>query len=143
MAETVYLTKRVKFSAAHYFYLERLSPKENFKRFGPSANTNAHGHNYVVEVTVKGPCDPETGMVMNLKDIKILLDELIVQPLHFKNLNKDVPAFETQFPTLENVAVYLWRQLTPRIGAYGLALDNIRIAEDEDLYVEYFGEGAA
>ena len=139
MPESVYLTRRAKFSAAHYFWLEDCTPDENFARFGPSSNRNGHGHNYEVLVSIKGPCDAETGMVINLKDIKQILDDVVVTPLNFKSLNKDIPHFKTHFPTLENLATYLWPQLADAITRQGCELDSLKISEDEDLYVEYFG----
>lgn len=135
----VTVIRKVRFAAAHFLALPECSDAENFRRFGPSSNTLAHGHNYEVSVHVSGPVAPETGMVVNLKDLKILLDEIVVAPLDFKNLNRQVPFFESRLTTLENLAQYIWIGLEPRITALSLHLSGLKIAESDDLYVEYFG----
>lgn len=138
----VYASRKICFSAAHYFYLDELSEAENAARFGPSANRLAHGHNYEIEITVKGPCDPDTGMVVNLKDLKEILIQTVVEPMNFKNLNLQVPFFQENQPSLENMAVYLWQTIEPRLAAMNLTLTYLKAAEADDLYVEYRGEVA-
>lgn len=134
------ITKKVKFTAAHFYYLEDLSEGENRKMFYGCSNRFGHGHNYVVEVAVSGPIDPETGMVVNLKDLKIVLNEEIVEPLDHKNLNHEIPHFKTRIPTLENIVLYLWERLRPRMAPYGLTLSWLKVEENDTLYVEYYGE---
>lgn len=138
-ASRITVIRKARFSAAHFLRLAELSDEENFQRFGPSSNAYAHGHNYEVDVHVAGPVVPETGMVVNLKDLKVILNEAVVAPLDFKNLNLQVPFFENRLTTLENLALYLWERLKPRIDALSLELIGIKIAESDDLYVEYFG----
>src|SRR5262245_31447836 len=111
----LYVVKKVRFSSAHFFYLPYLSAEENFKRFGPTSNRNSHGHNYELEVTVKGPCDPATGMVINLKDLKTLLQQEVIEPLDFKSLNHDVSYFSDKLPTLENLSQFIWPNLEARL----------------------------
>lgn len=136
---TVSVTKKVRFSAAHFFQLPGLTPEENRARFGPNSNTNGHGHNYELLVSVVGPCDPQTGMVMNLKDLKTILEEEVITPLDFNNLNRDIDYFKDKLPTLENLSLMLWPVLSNRIRAVGLTLEKIQIHEADDMYVEYFG----
>ncbi len=131
--------RKVRFAAAHFLRLNDLSEEENLKRFGPSSNALAHGHNYELDVQVAGSCNPETGMVVNLKDLKVILQEEVVKELDFKNLNLQVDFFKERLTTLENLAVFLWQRLHPRIDALQLDLVGIKIAESDDLYVEYFG----
>lgn len=138
-ASRITVIRKARFAAAHFLRLPELSDEENFQRFGPSSNAFAHGHNYEVEVQVAGPVLPETGMVVNLKDLKVILNEEVVTPLDFKNLNLQVPFFESRLTTLENLAQYLWNRLKPRIDSLSLDLVGLRIAESDDLYVEYFG----
>jgi 6-pyruvoyltetrahydropterin/6-carboxytetrahydropterin synthase len=138
-ATRITVIRKAKFAAAHFLRLPELSDEENFQRFGPSSNAFAHGHNYEVDVHVAGPVAPETGMVVNLKDLKVILNEEVVGPLDFKNLNLQVSFFENRLTTLENLALYLWGRLKPRIDALSLELIGIKIAESDDLYVEYFG----
>lgn len=133
------LIRKVRFASAHYLQLKELSPEENAQRFGPSSNTRAHGHNYEAEIHVKGPVSSDTGMVVNLRDLKQILEEEVVAPLDFKNLNAQVPFFENRLTTLENLAVYLWKRLHPRLMARELCLQCLKINESDDLYVEYYG----
>ncbi|HEY9746859.1 MAG TPA: 6-carboxytetrahydropterin synthase [Oculatellaceae cyanobacterium] len=137
--EIVTVIRKVRFSAAHFLRLPELTDEENFKRFGPSSNTLAHGHNYEVQVAVSGKIDPETGMVINLKDLKSILNEEVVRPLDFKNLNLQVDFFKDRLTTLENLSLYLWQRLQPRLAALSLELTGIKTIESDDLYVEYYG----
>lgn len=131
--------RKAHFAAAHFLRLPELSDEENFQRFGPSSNPFAHGHNYELDVHVSGPVVPETGMVVNLKDLKKILNEEVVARLDFKNLNLQVDYFQERLTTLENLAQLLWGCLKPRIDALSLELVGLRIAENDDLYVEYYG----
>lgn len=133
--------RKARFAAAHFLRLPELSDAENLQRFGPSSNAFAHGHNYEVDVHVAGPVVPETGMVVNLKDLKQILNEEVVTPLDFKNLNLQVDFFKDRLTTLENLSQYLWERLKPRLDSLSLDLVGMKIAESEDLYVEYYGGG--
>lgn len=105
----------------------------------PAATPLPTAINYEVDVQVAGPVLPETGMVVNLKDLKVILNEEVVAPLDFKNLNLQVPFFENRLTTLENLCQYLWNRLKPRIDSLSLELVGLKVAESDDLYVEYFG----
>lgn len=133
-----YITRRAEFSASHYYHNPDLSPEENRRIFGKCANPYGHGHNYVLEVTVAGPINPVTGMVADLKELKALIEQEVVQLLDHKLLNKEVPAFAAKLPTTENIAVEIWKLLAPKL-LFG-ALHQIRLYETTDLYVDYFGE---
>lgn len=139
----VTVIRKAKFAAAHFLRLSELSDAENFQRFGPSSNALAHGHNYEVDVQVAGPVDLATGMVVNLKDLKVLLNEEVVTPLDFKNLNLQVDFFQNRLTTLENLARFIWMRLQPRLEALSLDLVGLKVAESDDLYVEYFGGALA
>jgi 6-pyruvoyltetrahydropterin/6-carboxytetrahydropterin synthase len=130
---SVLLTKRIEFAAAHRYVKPEWDEAKNRAVFGPCYNPPAHGHNYMVEVTVSGEVDPKTGMVVNLFDLKrILLD--VLEEFDHKNLNLDMPYFKDRIPTSENLARVLWTKLDKRhdIGT----LHAIRLYEDEDLYAE-------
>ena len=134
---TVLLTKRIEFAAAHRYIKAEWDEAKNRAVFGPCYNPPAHGHNYMVEVTVSGEVDPKTGMVVNLFDLKrILLN--VLEEFDHKNLNLDMPYFEDRIPTSENLARVLWTKLDRQkdIGA----LHAIRLYEDEDLYAEVTAE---
>jgi 6-pyruvoyltetrahydropterin/6-carboxytetrahydropterin synthase len=129
----VVLTKRIEFAAAHRYIKAEWDEAKNRAVFGRCYNPPAHGHNYMVEVTVSGEVDPETGMVVNLVDLKrILLN--VLEEFDHKNLNLDMPYFVDRIPTSENLARVLWTKLDTQ-KAIG-TLHAIRLYEDEDLYAD-------
>lgn len=131
-----YLTKRVEFSAAHFYHRPEWSEEENRRVFGACADPDGHGHNYLLDVTVAGAVDPRTGMVVNLNEVKRVIGE-VVERFDHKHLNLDLPWFRDRVPTTENLARVLWEQLAPRVPAGRLS--RIRLYEDEDLFVDYYG----
>jgi 6-pyruvoyltetrahydropterin/6-carboxytetrahydropterin synthase len=130
---SVLLTKRIEFAAAHRYVRPEWDDAKNRTVFGRCYNPPAHGHNYLLEVTVSGPIDPKTGMVVNLFDLKRLLLDVLEEFDH-KNLNLDMPYFKDRIPTSENFAHVLWTKLAAQrdIGT----LHTLRLCEDEDLYAE-------
>jgi len=104
-----------------------------------AANPNGHGHNYVVEVTVEGEADPLTGMVFDLRELKQVLHEEVIEPMDHRFLNREVPPFDRITPTTENVAIEIWKRLKPRIDGPKIRLFNVRLYETADLYVDYGG----
>lgn len=133
----IYLTRKAEFSASHYYHNPDLSPEENRRIFGKCNNPHGHGHNYTVEVTVAGEVDPVTGMVIDIKDLKRLLETEVLQLMDHRLLNKEVPVFQTLIPTTENLAVEIWKLLAPRVA--GARLHRIRVYENPDLFVDYYG----
>lgn len=134
----VLLTKRIEFAAAHRYMRPEWDEAKNRAVFGPCYNPPAHGHNYMLEVTVSGEVDPKTGMVINLFDLKRVL-LAVIEEFDHKNFNLDMPYFEDRIPTSENIARVLWSKLEPQkdIGT----LHTLRLCEDEDLYAEVTAEG--
>ncbi len=135
---SVLLTKRIEFAAAHRYIKPEWDEAKNRAVFGPCYNAPAHGHNYMLEVTVLGEVDPKTGMVINLFDLKQVLLAVIEEFDHM-NFNLDLPYFRDRIPTSENIARVLWTKLAAQsdIGR----LDTIRLYEDEDLYAEITAAG--
>ena len=133
------LTRRVEFSASHRCYQPDLSEAENRELYGMGANPNGHGHNYVVEVTIRGDVDPVTGMVFDLKKLKDVLHREVVEPMDHRHLNHEVPPFDRVVPTAENVAREIWRRLEAPLAAEGVKLANVRLFETPDLYVDCGG----
>ncbi|MDP6410920.1 MAG: 6-carboxytetrahydropterin synthase [Planctomycetota bacterium] len=134
----VEITRRVEFSAAHRLRNPDFSEAENRRLYGPCYEH--HGHNYALEVTVCGPVPGETGMVMDLNRLAMLLDEEVVSIVDHKHLNHDVPFLEGLIPTAEVVAVALWERLQPRIEEFeGCRLDRIRLFESRENFVDYRG----
>jgi 6-pyruvoyltetrahydropterin/6-carboxytetrahydropterin synthase len=122
--------------------LPTLSDEQNYKLFGEGANPNGHGHNYIVEVTVEGDPDPRTGMVIDLKALKQLLEDHVVNPMDHRFLNFEVPPFDTVVPTTENVAREIWRRLEPRLATENTRLAKVRLFETSDLYVDVIADGS-
>ena len=115
--KTVYITRRETFNAAHKLYREDWSEQKNWEVFGKCSNHNWHGHNFTIYVTVKGIPNPDTGFVINLKDLSEIVKQEVVEPLDHKNLNLDVPEFADLNPTAENIAVVIWQKLRKYIDA--------------------------
>ena len=134
------ITRKVEFSASHVCRIPRLSDEENRRIYGASANPNGHGHNYVVEVSLEGEPDPVTGMVLDLKELKDLLNREVVEPYDHRFLNYEAPPFDQIVPTTENVAAEIWRRLEPLFETGRAQLNNVRLYETEDLFVDYAGE---
>ena|SRR5690242_7330711 len=135
------ITRKVEFSASHVCRNPRLSEEENQRLFGLAANPHGHGHNYVVEVSLRGEPDPVTGMVLDLKELKDILAREIVGPYDHRFLNYEVPPFDHVVPTVENIALDIWRRLAPVLSGADQQLHAVRVYETPDLYVDYFGEG--
>src|SRR5437763_5134479 len=132
----MFITRKAEFAASHRCRIESLSEAANQRLFGSAANPNGHGHNYVVEVTIEGNPDPLTGMVMDLKDLKQILEEEIVEPMDHRFLNHEVEPFDQIIPTTENVANEIWRRLDARISVPGARLARVRLFETNDLFVD-------
>jgi 6-pyruvoyltetrahydropterin/6-carboxytetrahydropterin synthase len=136
--EMIYLTRKVEFSAAHTLYNPALSPEENQHLFGKCGNPKGHGHNYVLEVTVRGEIDEKTGFFMNLETLKQILQEEIIEHLDHKNINLEVDFFKEHVATCENMARWIWDRLDVRIE--GCELYRVRLYETRNNFVEYFGD---
>ncbi len=133
------LTRKAEFSASHVCADPRLSEAENHAIYGSNANPSGHGHNFVLEVTVEGDPDPVTGMVFDLRELKEILTQQVVEPMDHRFLNREVPPFDKVVPTTENLAVEIWKRLDPLIGRETVRLKNVRLYETADLYVDYGG----
>jgi 6-pyruvoyltetrahydropterin/6-carboxytetrahydropterin synthase len=136
----MYITRKVEFSASHMCRRAELSDQENERLFGPAANPRGHGHNFVVEVTLRGEPDAVTGMVFDLKELKAILNREITEPYDHRFLNYEVPPFDRVMPTTENIARDIWRRLAPHLSAPGHTMHSVRVYETPDLFVDYFGE---
>lgn len=131
----VRVTRSIHFSTSLRYWLDALSDQENRKRFGRDADR--HGHNYRLEITVAGEPDPETGMVINLTDLKAVAEREIMARFDHKDLNEDTTFFESIPPTPEHFARLIFRLLDAALPA-GL-LDRIRLYQTPDLYVDVIG----
>jgi len=134
----VYLTRRDSFSAAHRLWSNELSEAENIALYDKCANLNGHGHNYILEVTVKGTPNPRTGMVLNLAELKRAINEQVVNWVDHKHLNYDVPWLEGCIPTTEVLAIKFWERLQRKLPK-GL-LYEVKLYETENNIASYRGE---
>lgn len=133
-----YITRRAHFSAGGRLHSDELSDEENRRVYGKCNNPNGHGHNYWLEVTVRGEKDPRTGMVMDLKDLDRVLRERVLDDVDHAFLNLDVPWLAGIVPTTENLAEAFWHRLAPHV--HGATLHEIRLFETEKNFVVYRGE---
>jgi len=134
----VYLTRRAEFSASHYYHNPALTPEENQRIFGKCNNPHGHGHNYTLEVTVRGPVDARSGFVMDLAELKAVLNREVLDAMDHRFLNKEVPEFRDCIPTTENLAIAIWQRLQPKLKA--AELHRVRVYETPDLFADYYGE---
>ena len=136
---TLYITRKAHFNAAHQLWNTQLTEEENLNLFGKCANPHFHGHNFELFVCVKGQPDPKTGLVMDLKDLKKIIEREVIEPLDNHNLNLDVPWLQGIMPSIENVVVAIWERIEPHLPK-GAQLHKITLWETQNNFVEYFGE---
>lgn len=134
----IYITRKLEFCASHRLFNPEYSDEKNARVFGLCNNPNGHGHNYVMEVTVRGEVHPETGMVLDLKALKQLVNEEIILKVDHKNLNVDVPFLKGVIPTAENLAIRFWERLESKME--GGELYEIKLYESERNFVIYRGK---
>jgi len=134
----VTVTRRLQFNAAHRVHNPALSEAENDRLFGKCNNPNWHGHNYTLDVSVRGGIDPVTGYVLDLGALKRLVNERVVDKIDHHNLNLDVDFMRDIIPTSENIVVAIWRQLEPVVTPGRLV--RLVLWETPNNYVEYTGE---
>jgi 6-pyruvoyltetrahydropterin/6-carboxytetrahydropterin synthase len=136
----MFITRRIEFSASHVCANPALSDEENQRVFGAASNPYGHGHNYIVEVTLEGDPDPVSGMVLDLKELKAILNAQVVDRFDHRFLNKEVAPFDRTVPTVENIAIEIWNRIQPSLSLPRGKLYSVRVYETPDLYVDYFGE---
>ena len=136
-----YLTRQIAFEASHYYRIPELSDAENDALFGAAANPNSHGHNYVLEVTIKGKVNPKNGMVINIARLDKLLKDQISACYDHKHINRQHPIFANQphlQPTSENLVIQMWQTIERHLK--GATLHGVRLYEDSTLFADYEGE---
>ena len=134
----VYLTRKAEFSAAHVYHNPDFTPEENLRIFGKCNNPHGHGHNYTLEVTVKGSVDAHTGFVVDLKELKEVMHREVLDVMDHRFLNKEVPEFATKIPTTENLAIAIWQRMEAKLSA--AQLHRVRVYETPDLFADFYGE---
>lgn len=141
----IYVSRKEHFNAAHKLSNPKWSMEKNAEVFGPCANENWHGHNFELIVTVRGWPDDETGFVVDLKKLSILIRREITDKVDHKNLNLDVDFMEGKLPSCENLILEFWRILAPEIPklGYECVLHSLKLYETPRNFVEYFGESTS
>lgn len=134
MSAQVWTTRRFTFAAGHRYHVAEWSAERNERTFGRL--TVPHGHNYTLDVTVRGPIDPGTGMVIDLGELKAIVTAAVIDRFDHADLNAD-PLFRDRIPTTENIAIAVWELLVPKLGPDRLA--RVRVWEDPTLFVDYDG----
>ncbi|UBF29672.1 6-carboxytetrahydropterin synthase [Kovacikia minuta CCNUW1] len=138
-----YLTISTHFSAAHRLALPDLSLEDNSAIYGKCARVNGHGHNYHLEVTIKGEIDPRTGMIADLVAVQKAIDDYVVEPFDHTFLNKDIPYFANVVPTAENIAVHIRDLLQEPIREVGAQLHKVKLIESPNNSCEVYCTRAA
>jgi 6-pyruvoyltetrahydropterin/6-carboxytetrahydropterin synthase len=142
----VYLTRRYRFSAGHRLHNDAFDADQNRRVYGKCNNPNGHGHNYLLEVTVGGTVDPETGMVFDLAALDGIVGERVLEKFDHKNLNLDTENFRTLVPTTENLCVEIYKLLRQPLeeagGKRGLELNTVRLEETSLNSFEYVAKPA-
>ena len=134
----VYITRKEHFNAAHKLFNPNWSQEKNDAVFGRCANKNWHGHNFDLFVTVKGSPDDETGFIVDLKKLRDIINEHVVDKLDHKNINVDVDFMSGKMASIENLAIGIWEQLEPHLPSG--RLHRVKLWETHNNYVEYYGE---
>ncbi len=135
-----YLTVSAHFSAAHRLALPELSYEENYDIYGKCARVNGHGHNYQLEVTVKGEVHPRTGMLVDLVALQSAIDHAVIEPFDHTFLNKDIPYFTHTVPTAENIIIRIYELLRQPIQEIGATLYKIKLIESPNNSVEFLAQ---
>lgn len=136
------ITRKAEFSASHSCYNPKLSEEQNKDLYGEPSGSHGHGHNYVLEVTIEGEPDSVTGMIVDLKHVKDVIEREVTSRMDHRHLNYEVPPFDRVIPTAENVAKEIWRRLCPPLQLPNARLKRVRLYETSDLYVDFDGEEA-
>jgi 6-pyruvoyltetrahydropterin/6-carboxytetrahydropterin synthase len=137
LAGTVFITRQVHFNSAHRLYNPAKSLAWNRKQYGLCTNPHWHGHNYVLEVTVRGQPDPVTGYLLDLAELKRILYRTVVDRCDHRNLNEEVPFLRHIIPSTENLVIAFWQQIEPQIRAG--RLHCVRLYETPRNFAEYLG----
>ncbi len=134
----IFLTRHEHFNAAHKLYNPSWTEEKNVDVFGKCANSNWHGHNYELIVTIKGEVDADTGFLMDVKKLSTILQEEVCEKLDHKNLNLDVDFMQGVLASTENLAIAIWKQIVPHLPA-NVYLHCVKLYETPRICVEYFG----
>lgn len=136
----VYITRRETFNAAHRLYREDWTDEQNEAVFGKCANKYYHGHNFQLFITVKGLPNPDTGFIIDLKELSKLVKTHIIEVVDHSNLNIDVPFLKGKMPSIEIMSMEFWKIIERELASHSCQLHCIKVVETENNFVEYYGE---
>lgn len=136
----IYITRRETFNAAHRLFKPEWDDAKNLEVFGKCSNPKWHGHNYVLYVTVRGEVNPDTGFLVNLKDLSALINIYILDKVDHKNINVEVDFMAGKYASTENLAIGIWEQLEEPVRQIGASLHCVKLLETEKNAVEYYGK---
>jgi 6-pyruvoyltetrahydropterin/6-carboxytetrahydropterin synthase len=131
-----YITKQYKFCAAHRYWNEQWSEKENFKIFGD--DIYLHGHNYDLDITISGKINEDSGFIVNLHTLNKIVQELVLSEIDHSQIEKDIDYFKNRQPSTENMVVYIWEKLVNNIPSPA-KLYSIKLQETPTISTIYFG----
>ncbi len=131
-----YLTKQFKFCAAHKYWNDKWDNDKNYKVFGD--DVKVHGHNYVLDVTITGEIDPDSGFIVDIQDIKTIVSENVIKVLDHSQIEKDIEWFKGKQPSTENLVIFIWEQIFSKIKKPA-KLYKIKLRETPTIFTEYFG----
>jgi len=135
----MFITRRERFNAAHRLFRPDWTDEKNLEIFGKCSNPNWHGHNYTLFVTVKGEVNPETGFVINLKELSRIIKIQIIEKVDHKNLNLEVSFMHDKIVSTENIAIAIWDELYDEVRKLGGELHCVKLVETENNFIEFFG----
>lgn len=139
--EQVFLTTQVHFSASHRYHNPKFSDKLNKELFGQCNNPYGHGHNYLIEVTIRGKIDQQKGLVMNVFELKQILKDKVLDEVDHRYLNIEVPFFKEKIPSTENICIFVWKKIESEIKKRSnVKLFKVKVVETPTIWAEYFGK---
>ena len=136
----VHITRKEHFNAAHRLFRSEYTDAENYRIFGKCSNPQWHGHNYTLYVTVNGELSAETGFVIDLKKLSVLIQDKVIEPLDHKNINLQVEFMKGKLASTENLAIGIWNEIEMEVANLGATLHCVKIEETENNIIEYFGK---
>ena len=137
--KTCYITRRETFNAAHKLYREDWSDEKNIEVYGKCSNKNWHGHNFTIFVTVKGIPNPETGFIIDLLQLKNVVQKNVLNILDHSQFDVEVDWFKDKQPSSENLVIFIWEQIVKEFDSN--KLHRIRLHETPTIFTDYYGPG--
>jgi len=131
-----YLTKQFKFCAAHKYWNNKWDKDKNYQVFGD--DIKVHGHNYILDVTIRGEINPDSGFIVDIQDIKSIVSENVIDILDHSQIEKDIEWFKGKQPSTENLVLFIWEQISSKIKKPA-TLHKIKLRETPTIFTEYFG----